>query len=222
MKTILTKSLTTLILLCMPLWIISLRAQTDEQIERFKQEMESYYNEQLALTPSEQGKFWPIYNDFYNRKLRLDEDERNMYRYCHSNVQNMTDQEITQALEKIMQVKDDKHGLQKEFHEKFMRILPPKKVLLLYKVERDFRMHLIRQLRKRGEGNEGRRGGGSNMGPGPGADRGIDRAPGADRDIDRAPGADRGIDRAPAPGWTYDPLTEPCPGHPCPAATTGA
>jgi len=220
MKTILTKSLTTLILLCMPLWIISLRAQTDEQIERFKQEMESYYNEQLALTPSEQGKFWPIYNDFYNRKLRLDEDERNMYRYCHSNVQNMTDQEITQALEKIMQVKDDKHGLQKEFHEKFMRILPPKKVLLLYKVERDFRMHLIRQLRKRGEGNEGRRGGGSNMGPGPGTDMGNDRAPAPG--MGQLPGADRGNDRAPAPGWMYDPLTEPCPGHPCPAATTGA
>jgi len=166
--------------------MVSLSAQTDEQIERFKRDMEVYYNEQLQLTPAEQEKFWPLYNDFYNRKLRHDEEERNMYRYCHSNVENMSDEEITQSLEKIMRVKDEKHKLHRDYHEKFLKILPPKKVLLLYKVERDFRMHLIRQLRKRGSGNESRGGRGSDMGPGPGMGQGAGQVPGAD--IDQGPG----------------------------------
>ena len=161
-------------LMTLSILIMPLSAQTEEQIQRFKQEMESYYNEKLQLTPAEKEKFWPLYNDFYNRKIKLDEDERITYRYCHSNVQNMSDQEIIQALDKIMRLKDEKHMLYKEYHEKFLESLPPKKVLMLYKVERDFRMHLIRQLRKHGRGGDDRKGSGGSRGPG----AGLEPAPG--------------------------------------------
>ncbi|MGM0475500.1 MAG: hypothetical protein ACQERV_15255, partial [Bacteroidota bacterium] len=191
MKITSTQITTTLFLLFIPVWMTTLLAQTEEQIEKFKKEMRSYYNEKLQLTAQEKDKFWPIYDDFYNRKIKLDENERLTYRYCHSNVENMSQEEIAEALDKIMELKKQKHSLEKEYHEKFLNILPPKKVLMLYKVERDFRMHLIRQIRKkRGRGDDSRRGGsrgpapndqpGTSMDPGKGFDHGstIDIDPG--------------------------------------------
>jgi hypothetical protein len=190
MKKILAKSSTTLIILLLAVWMSPLMAQTEEQIERFKQEMESYYNEKLQLTPVEKEEFWPVYNDYYNRKIKLDEDEKNTYRYCNSNVENMSDEEIAQALDRIMQLKDQKHNLFKEYHQKFLNILSPRKVLMLYKVERDFRMHLIRQIRRRGgDDSKSPRSGmgpGAGMRPGTGMGSGTGMGPGAGVDRDGA------------------------------------
>ena len=218
MKRISTQIATTLLLLFIPVWMTTLLAQTEEQIEKFKQEMRSYYNEKLQLTAQEKDKFWPIYDDFYNRKIKLDENERLTYRYCHSNVENMSQEEIAEALDKIMELKEQKHSLEKEYHEKFLNILPPKKVLMLYKVERDFRMHLIRQIRKRGRGDDNRRGGsrgpapydqpGTGMDPGKGFDHGtsMDMHPGKGFDHGKGSGSLKGFDHGTSmnPGKGFD------------------
>jgi hypothetical protein len=39
--------------------------------------------------------------------------------------------------------------LSTKYNEKFLRILPPQKVLLLYKAEGEFRMYMFRKFRER-------------------------------------------------------------------------
>lgn len=213
MKRIMIKLPAAFLLLTLSFCMLPLSAQTEEQIQRFKQEMESYYNEKLQLTPAEKEKFWPLYNDFYNRKIKLDENERITYRYCHNNVHNMSDQEIIQSLEKIMQLKDEKHRLYQEYHEKFLEILPPKKVLMLYKVERDFRMHLIKQLRRHGRGwDDKRKGPGGSRGPDAGMGPGSDVGPGADAGPAHRLPAEKGRDSRSWHAPCIGSVPEPAPG----------
>ncbi|MEN8227313.1 MAG: hypothetical protein ABFS38_04095 [Bacteroidota bacterium] len=164
------RSFSTVVLLAFATCLVPLMAQSEKQIEQFKKEKKVYFTKQLELTESESKAFWPIYNDFHNRKMKIVEEERNAFMYAHKNSENLSDDEITEILGKIRKLKHEKVDLENEYYQnKFLEVLPPKKVLKLYKAEWDFRRHLIRELRgqspNRGGGREGRPGSGHGAPP---------------------------------------------------------
>ena len=149
----------TALLLFMAGWTPIL-GQTEEQIKKFKKEREVYFTEELELTDSEAKTFWPLYDDFHNRKMKLVEDERNTYSYAYKNADNLTKEEILEILAKVGKLKEDQLKLEAEYYQdKFMKALPAKKVLKLGKVEWDFRRHLMRELRGQGHRDQSNRGG---------------------------------------------------------------
>jgi hypothetical protein len=140
-----------------------LNAQSQEQIEKFNEERKAYFTEKLELTEQESKAFWPLYEDFQNRKMKLVEDERNTWSYAHKNAENLSDQEILETLEKGYTLKVKQLELEREYYqEKFLEALPTKKVLKLGKVEWDFRRYLLRKLREDRNGKRGQRGGSGN------------------------------------------------------------
>ena len=137
-----------------------LLAQSQEQIDKFNEERKAYFTEELELTDTESKAFWPLYDDFHNRKMKLVEDERNTWTYAHKNASNFSDQEILETLEKGYNLKERQLELEREYYqEKFLKALPAKKVLKLGKVEWDFRRYLIHKLREEGKGRGGQGGG---------------------------------------------------------------
>jgi len=138
----------------------TLVAQSQEQIEKFKEERKVYFTEELELTDMESKAFWPLYDDFHNRKMKLVEDERNTWMYAHKNADNLSEKEILETLEKGYSLKEKQLELEREYYqEKFLEALPAKKVLKLGKVEWDFRRHLLRKLREEGQSRRGQGGG---------------------------------------------------------------
>jgi hypothetical protein len=128
----------------------TLQAQTQEQIKKFNEERKSYFTEKLELTEAEGQAFWPLYEDFTNRKMKLMEDERNAYGYAHKNADNLSDEEIKETLAKTFRLKEEQLQLEKDYYQnKFMTALPATKVMKLGKVEWDFRRQLMRKLRQR-------------------------------------------------------------------------
>ena len=169
-----TRSFATVAILVVATCLASLMAQSEEQIAAFNREKEAYYNEKLELSEKEAEDFWCVYNDFHNRKMKLWEEERSAFKYAHQNSENLTDEEINEILGKIRVLKQEQFKLETEYYQhKFPTVLSPKKVLMLYKVEWDFRGHLLRKLRDQGHGRgrkEGKqgasRGGYHDNGPG--------------------------------------------------------
>jgi hypothetical protein len=93
--------------------------------------------------------------------MKLMEEERNTFRYSHQNAENLSDKEINETLARIRDIKEELFQLEQEYYkEKFPTVLPPKKVLKLYKVEWDFRRHLVGRLRGEGHGKGTGQGGG--------------------------------------------------------------
>jgi hypothetical protein len=138
-------------------------AQNQEQIDRLNEERKAYFNEKLELTAAEIKAFWPLYDDFQNRKMKLVEDERNTYQYAFKNADHLSEAEILENLEKVYTLKDKQIELESEYYQdKFLKALPAKKVLMLGKVEWDFRRYLLQQLRDREGGHRGQGGGAGN------------------------------------------------------------
>ncbi len=151
----------------------TLFAQSPEQIKQFNKERKTFFTDKLELTVSEGEAFWPLYEDFSNRKMKLMEDERNTYQYAHKNADNLSDEEIKETLAKAFRLKEEQLKLEEDYYQnKFMTALPAKKVMKLRKVEWDFRRHLMRKLREQGEGHRGTRGGSRSGGPGSGQEPG--------------------------------------------------
>lgn len=147
-----------------------LLAQSQEQIDKFNEERKVYFTEELELTDSESKAFWPLYDDFHNRKMKLIEDERNTWMYAHKNADNLTEKEILETLEKGYTLKEKQLELEREYYQgKFLEALPANKVLKLGKVEWDFRRTLIRKLRGNEDGHRGQ-GKGQGNGSGKGSD----------------------------------------------------
>jgi len=154
-----TRMLTLAVMLALSLLTGNVLAQTEAQKEQFRQERENYFNEQLELTGEEALAFWPVYNDYDHRKVKIVEEEKNTMHYSRENADNLSDKEIGEILEKIQRLRGELARLEQEYYGgKFQEVLPQRKVLKLYWVEWDFRRHLIRQIRGHGQGGRGPRG----------------------------------------------------------------
>jgi hypothetical protein len=141
----------------------SLLAQSQEQIDKFNAERKVYFTEKLQLTDAEAKAFWPLYEDFQNRKMKLVEDERNTWSYAHKNADHLSEDEILETLEKVYNLKERQLDLEIEYYQgKFLKALPAKKVLQLGKVEWDFRRHLLEKLRENDDDRRGQGGGSGN------------------------------------------------------------
>ena len=141
----------------------SLMAQSQEQIDKFNEERKVYFTEKLELTDMESKAFWPLYEDFQNRKMKLVEDERNTWSYAQKNANNLSEKEILETLEKVYTLKEKQLALEMEYYQsKFLKALPAKKVMQLGKVEWDFRRHLLQKLRGEDDNRRGQGGGSGN------------------------------------------------------------
>ena len=99
----------------------TLVAQSQEQIDKFNEERKVYFTEELELSDAESEAFWPLYEDFHNRKMKLVEDKRNTWVYAHKNADNLTDKEILETLEKGYNLKVKQLELEREYYQEKFR-----------------------------------------------------------------------------------------------------
>ncbi len=130
--------------------ILALRAsgQDGPGTNRVYQAKIKFFNEKLELSKSEADKFWPIYNDYQSRRNKLSKEKQVIVQYFNDNKENMSADEIEEALNRFIEIDKEKSMLLDEYNKKFKQVLPDEKVLQIYIVEVKFREYLIQQLRK--------------------------------------------------------------------------
>lgn len=125
---------------------------------RFLQEKMKYFNEQLELSEKESETFWPIYQDFQNRMMKLNEDESTLLNYYNKNSDALSDAEVQETIDKFQTIQDSRIKLSRKYHDKFEKAIGKKKTMKMYAIEREFRKHVLRRYRSAGEGSQDGRG----------------------------------------------------------------
>jgi hypothetical protein len=125
----------------------NLSAQTRDRKEKLEAEKVTFFTQELALTKPESEKFWPVYNDFSNRKDKINRDRKVLYQYISDNKDYMTEPEIQDALTKFILYQTQETTLIETFNKKFLEILPPKKVMMIYVTENQFKIYILKQIR---------------------------------------------------------------------------
>ena len=148
-----------LVLACIVLLPIGLIAQQGngkregyaKRMEQIKAEQVAFLTQEMDLTEKEAQGFWPAFNDFNKKKDTLIEARRSAFGKM-KNCTELSEKELTNLANLHMELKMKEVLLEKEYHAKFMKVLPAGKVLKLYKAEHKFRSHLIKKYRN-GHGN---------------------------------------------------------------------
>ena len=124
------------------------------QHERINAQKIAFITDKLQLTPEEAQKFWPVYNQFNAQKGDLNRDFMKGVFKFRKNEEAMNDKEASELSDSYIRHAQQMVDLQKEYHFKLKEVLPPKKLLKLYNVDREFQRLLLQRLGERKMGRE--------------------------------------------------------------------
>jgi len=124
-----------------------------ENREKIESEKVAFITDKLDLTIKEAQEFWPIYNEYQKKREDLFIEKRKLHKNLTKNIETLSDQEIIEALNKVNELKSKEVKLEKEYTDKYLKVLPPKKVITLHKTEMEFKRTLLHKL-KEGKGKK--------------------------------------------------------------------
>ncbi len=113
--------------------------------QQFEKQLHQYIATEAGLTPGEAAAFFPLFDEM-QRKQRLLFDKMRIYMHTNTD-DNRASLKAIQAMDNNdLEIKK----LQKEYHQKFCKVLPAGKVLQILKADDKFhRKAFMRMVRER-------------------------------------------------------------------------
>lgn len=128
------------------LFSIKTFAQLDKEakLKQLQKQKINYFTERLNLSEKEAKKFWPVYNDYQNRKNLIAQERKSTTAYFIQNSENMNEDEISELLGKYINYQKRETRLLEVYTNKFREFLPEKKILQVFILEVKFRQWLLK------------------------------------------------------------------------------
>jgi hypothetical protein len=121
----------------------------DDWMQKIRAEKVAFLTTELQLTPGEAQKFWPVYNEFENKRFEIHMKRRHMERETMNNLDGLDDEKLKNISFEFISLFQKEADLMKEYNQKFLTVLPTKKVVKFYDVENDFRSHMLKEYHKK-------------------------------------------------------------------------
>jgi len=129
------------------LWIaFQSESQTNAKRDKIDQLRVTFINSKVNLSNQETQQFWPLYNEL-NDKLDLLKKIYRINFIKNFNAESLTDKEAEALLTAEYLLKQKELDLNKEYYEKYKKILPIKKIALIKMAENDFKKELIKTIK---------------------------------------------------------------------------
>jgi hypothetical protein len=132
-----------MVMVIFPLLPVTAQNPNFEKLNAYKI---AFFTRKLNLTSQEAEKFWPVYNDFQNKRNSIQLERQSLNRYINQNELNMPEKEMIEAGDKYISLQVQEVALAQEFHNKFKEILSPVKIIRLYQAENQYKVQLLKEL----------------------------------------------------------------------------
>ena len=106
----------------------------------------AYITEKISLNQDQAQRFWPIYNEFTAKRRDLN---RQMREIRNTNLDDMLDTQIKENLVKVLAMRQQEVNLEKEYFNKFQKVLNIEQVGRLYQAEQQFTRDVIKRVADR-------------------------------------------------------------------------
>lgn len=126
----------------------------EDKRERYRSEKIAFITDKLNLTPEEAQKFWPLYNQLEQKKWEVQKKRHDLETQVREAEENLSDKEVIRLTRDFTSNLQKESNLYAEYNEKFLEVLPPHKVLALYKAENEFRMYMIKKFRNKHQNDD--------------------------------------------------------------------
>lgn len=115
--------------------------------DRYRSEKVAFLTDKLDLSPTEAQKFWPVYNEMDKERSDVQQQRRELDKQVREATEKLSDKDIIKLTRDYASNAEKEGSLATKYNEQFLKILPPKKVLMLYQAENEFRMYMFRKYR---------------------------------------------------------------------------
>ena len=119
--------------------------------EKYRSEKVAFLTSNLELTPAEAEKFWPVYNQMDKERWGAQKMRRELEDKVRDAGETMSDEEVIKLTREFAGSMQKEGALFAKYNEEFLKILPPQKVLNMYKADKEFRMYMIKKYRDHGK-----------------------------------------------------------------------
>lgn len=120
-----------------------------ERLSRLENAKIAFLTDKLVLTQDQAQRFWPLYNEFTDKRRDLNRRQRQLRT---NDPESLTDQQIRENLNQAFTMRQQEVNLEKEYFEKFQKVLSMKQVGRLYLAEREFTREVLHRLDERRNG----------------------------------------------------------------------
>lgn len=122
-------------------------AQRKENRDKIKSLKVAFITEHLALRAKEAQQFWPVYNDYEDKREALRRKERTQIRNKIRDAADLTEKEAALLLTQYLSFEEEEEELDRSFLKEISKVISAKKTLLLLRSEEEFKRQLIKQYR---------------------------------------------------------------------------
>ena len=125
---------------------IALRAQEfdpDKRDERLKAYRVAIFTEVLRLSSEEAQGFWPVYNEYQDKRDKLQDDLK-----PKKQLDAMSDNEVEEQVKRHFELRQRELDLEKDLYQNLRKVLPVRKIAKLPAAEREFRERLLIKLQE--------------------------------------------------------------------------
>ena len=143
-----------LILLLMSFFSInsaSAQRRSEDEMRKIQDAKVAIITNRLSLTAEQSAGFWPVYNEFSQKRRDIHRSQRKIIN--EKKAEGKTDEQVLNNLKEVQDLRQQELDLDKEYQNRFLKVITASQVIELYKAERTFNDMLIQRLKQRPEGN---------------------------------------------------------------------
>ena len=132
-------------LLVMSMGILHVSAQGSHKFDpkRFDADMQQFITVEAGLTPMEASRFFPLFKEMQDKQRVLFDKMQNYRR-----IDTSDDKASLDAIKKMDQIDIEIKELQRQYHLKFCKVLPPGKVFKTLRADEKFHRIVFRRMAK--------------------------------------------------------------------------
>ena len=112
--------------------------------EEFQAKQKTYITEKAGLTPEEAEAFFPLFFELQKKKFELERNARKDFRKQRG--EKMTEEECRDFVYKMADTKIDIAKLEREYTDKYLKVLPPCKLRRVQHAEGMFQRDLMNKM----------------------------------------------------------------------------
>ncbi len=124
-----------------------LKAQNQATKEKIQAARIALITERLGLTPEQAEKFWPLYNEFDQKRRELRQEYTREKAKLDMNT--ATEEQKKALLDFGLQLKERNLNLERNYSDRMLSIITADQIISLRKAEDDFRKMVLEQVRQR-------------------------------------------------------------------------
>ncbi len=109
----------------------------------------AFISSRVSLTQEQAQRFWPLYNEFSAKRRELNRNGRLLRRDITG---AETDQQIRDNMQQSFAARQQELNLEKDYFEKFQKVITLRQVAQLLNAERDFTKEVIKRVAGRTAG----------------------------------------------------------------------